>query len=362
MSRFKFILCTCILFPLPTPAAPGNNQDRQVISLIPSPRWELVSSQKTSLQQLQGWNVDPAIDGEYGVKNIVDRKYRFETFTAEALVEEASDPSCAYGLLTYYDAAGMSPVQGMKLTLEDSKQAFMARGDYFIRITHPANPGLSGSDFRSLLMQIGGAAPTPDSLSSLPSSLPSQGLVRGSEKYFLGLEAAHKLLPNFPAELIGFPDGAEAQLGEYASGREMLELLEIDFPTPQIARARFDAMQTSLNLNQEQGANSIYGERESSYVFLVLNSPSKTAAHQFLSQFKVSETVSWNQRYQGKTSIAVQLLNLILGNIALILILIGITVVGGLSMFLAKRFILNHFPNSFLAQQGDGEIIRLRLS
>ena len=362
MRRFSLILWACIFFPLSTPAMPGRNEDHQVISLIPSPRWELVSSQKTGLQQVQGSIADPAIDAEYGVKSIVDRKYRFEGFTAEALVEEASDPSSAYGLLTYYDTSGMVPVQGMKLTLENSKQALMARGNYFIRIIRPGNPSLSQNDFRSLLMQIGGAAPTPDSLSSLPSSLPSQGLVRGSEKYFLGLETAHKLLPKFPAELIGFPDGAEAQLGEYANGRDLFELLEINFPTPQIARARFDSMQTSLKLNQDQGGNSIYGERESTYVFLVLNSRSKAAASQFLSQFKVAESVSWNQRYRGKTSTAVQLLNLILGNIALILILIGITVMGGLLMFFAKRFILNHFPDSFLAQQGEGEIIRLKLS
>ncbi len=361
MSNPKIILWASILVSLFTSGVRANRQDRQVIPLIPSAIWDLVYSQKTSFQQIQAWDVDPSIDQEFGVKDIVDRRYRFETFTAEALVEKASDPSSAYGLLTYYDTAEMAPVRGMNLTLASPKQALMARGDYFIRVARPANPGLSENDFRSLLMQIGGAAPTADSMASLPSSLPSQGLVRGSEKYFLGLAAAHKLLPNFRADLIGFSDGAEAQLGKYTSGPDKLELLEINYPTPQIARARFDAMRATLGVNQNQGTNSVYGERESSYVFLVLNSPSKPSALRLLSQFKVAETVSWNQRYPGKTPIVVQLLNLILANIVLILILIGITIVGGVSIYATKLFILKYFPDSFLAQQGNAEIIRLKL-
>ncbi|MGH9430287.1 MAG: DUF6599 family protein, partial [Terriglobia bacterium] len=346
MSRPKLILQASILILVWVTAARASSRDGQVISLIPSAKWELVSSRKSSLQQIQGWGVDPTIDQEYGARDVVDRKYRFETFTAEAIVEKAADPSCAYGLLTYYQTAEMAPVKGMKVTLAGSKQALMARGEYFIRIARPTNAGLSENDFRALLLQIGGAAPTSDSLESLPSSLPTQGLIRDSEKYFLGLETAHKLLPNFPSDLIGFAEGAEAQLGEYASGKEKLKLLEINYPTPQIARARFESMQSSLEINRDQGANSIYGERQSSYVFLVLDSPSKTSAERLLSQFRVAETVSWNQRYPGKTSIVVQLLNLILGNIVLILFLIGITVVGGVSIFLTKRFILKYFPNS----------------
>jgi hypothetical protein len=362
MKRANCIFGVFLLAALSAGAALSSTRDRQVIALIPAPKWALFSSQKASLQQIEGWGADPAIEQEYGVKEAIDRKYRFETFMAEAVLEKASDPSSAFGLFTFYDSAGMAPVKGMTLTLAGPKQALMARGDYFIRVARPANPGLPESDFRSLLMQIGGAAPTADSLASLPSSLPEQGLVGGSEKYFLGPQTAQHLLPNFDANLIGFSEGAEAQLGEYVNGNERLELLEISYPTPQIARSRFDAMQSTLKLNQDQGGSSIYGARDSSYVFLVLNSPSKASASRLLSQFKVAETISWNQRYPGKTPIVVQLLNLILANIVLILILIGITVVGGVSIFATKRFILKYFPNSFLAQQEDGEIIRLRLS
>ncbi|MGH9452539.1 MAG: DUF6599 family protein [Terriglobia bacterium] len=362
MSRPKLILWASILVLLLATAMRANDRDRQVISLIPSASWHLVSSQKISLRQIQNWGADPSIEQEYGVKTVVDRKYRFESFTAEAIVEEAADPSSAYGLLLYYGTAAMAPVKGMKLTRAGPKQALMARGDYFIRVARPANSGLSENDFKSLLIQIGGAAPTADSLASLPSALPIQGLVRGSEKYFLGLDAAHKLLPDFPSGLIGFSDGAEAQLGAYAVGKDKLELLALNYPTPQIARARFGSMQNSLKVNQDQGANSIYGKRESSYIFLVLNSPSKAGADRLLRQFKVAETVSWNQKYPGKTSMVVQLLNLILANIVLILILIGITVVGGVSIYLSKLCILKYFPNSFLAQQQDGEIIQLKLS
>jgi Family of unknown function (DUF6599) len=362
MNRPRLVLSVTSLVWLGVAAACASTRSSQVISLLPSAEWKLTSSQKINVQQIQEWNAEPAVDREYGVKKALVRTYRFAGFTAAVVTEQAADPSSAYGLLTYYQSEGMSPVKGMELTVAGSKEALMARGDYLIRVDRPQNAGLSENDFRTLLVQVGGAAPAADSVESLPAPLPAQGLVRGTEKYFLGLTVAHKLLPNFPSDLIGFSDGAEAQLGDYSIGKDKLELLELSYPTPQIARARFGQMQNALKVNQDQGANSIFGERESSYVFLVLDCPSKAGAERLLSQFRVSETVSWNQKYPGKTSIVVQLLNLILGNIVLILLLIGITVVGGVSIFLAKRFILKYFPNSFLAQQEDGEIIQLKLS
>ncbi|MGH7869536.1 MAG: hypothetical protein ACREP9_18355, partial [Candidatus Dormibacteraceae bacterium] len=170
MSRPKLILWASILVALFATAMRASDRDRQVISLIPSASWHLVASQKISLRQIQGWGADPSIEQEYGVKAVVDRKYRFESFTAEAIVEEAADPSSAYGLLLYYGTAAMAPVKGMTLTRAGPRQALMARGDYFIRVARPANPGLSENDFKSLLIQIGGAAPTADSLASLPSA------------------------------------------------------------------------------------------------------------------------------------------------------------------------------------------------
>ena len=80
--------------------------------------------------------------------------------------------------------------------------------------------------------------------------MPQKGLVSGSEKYLMGLEAAKRVLPSFRTDLIGFEQGAEVQLGQYETGKSTSTLVSISYPTPQIARIRFGALSNFLGLNQ----------------------------------------------------------------------------------------------------------------
>jgi hypothetical protein len=337
-------------------------QAHTVIPLIPAANWHLVRSEPLDVGAVRQWDGDPAIEREYGVKTIVHRTYHLGPQTAEVLIEEAMDPSAAYGLLTYYQTEAMQPAKGMSLTLMGPEGALMARGRFLIRAARPAGAQISDNDFTALLIFIGGTRPPAEDMARLPAALPTQGLIPRSEKYLLGLEAARRVLPEFRSELIGFPQGAEAQVAEYAAGRARATVLTINYPTPQIARARFGVMESFLGINQERGGESVYGRRRGSFVILVLRAGSVNAAKQVMDQFQVTSSVSWNERYPGAKSFTLQVVELVLANLLLSFIIAGFGLGGGILIFVSRRAAARLFPRWEWADPDHEIIIRLKLS
>ncbi len=342
----------------------GRAQKNLVTPLVPAASWRLVNSQALDLNRVRQWSGDPVIEREYGVKSVEVRACRLDDTVAEVIEEQASDVTAAYGLLTFYQTEMMTPEKGMELTLSGPDGALMARGRFFIRVPRPRAPGsqLTDDNFRALLIFVGGTRPSSDALASLPAALPEAGLVPGSEKYVLGPEAARRVLPTFRTDLIGFSQGAEVHAGAYLSGKGRATVLAVTYPTPQIARVRFGAMERFLGINQDHGLGSIYGRRRGSFVFLVLNGDSPALATRLMDQFKVSQSVTLNERYPGDESVWVQMAKLVLANLALVGILVGLAILGGVLIFLFRRLAAMWFPHSSWANPSEGTIIRLHLS
>ncbi|HEV2494174.1 MAG TPA: DUF6599 family protein [Terriglobia bacterium] len=356
--------------------APGAvwAQTPSVMPLVPAANWKLTSSTKSSVSVVSNWGGDPKIEEEYGVKSVEARSYRLDdelsgSQTADVVVEETPDASAVYGLLTYYQTEAMIPEKGIQLAVVDANSALMARGRVFIHFVKGTGSHISTDEFRALETLVGGTRPTADALASLPAPLPPRGLVPGTEKYLLGTQAAARVLPSFPAALFGFEQGAEVQTGRYAvdsrggatSANQPATLLAIEYPTSQIARARFELMQNALGLNKERGAESVYGKRTGSFVFLAINAGSKTSGTKLLDQFNVAEQVSWDQRYPGKKSITLQMLELILANLGLVALLISAAVLGGSLIALSKRLARKWFPSSEWGSPEGERLITLNL-
>jgi hypothetical protein len=237
----------------------------------------------------------------------------------------------------------------------------MARGRTFIRFFRPKGSRLSEDEFRGLLIFVGGTRPASYSLANLPPSLPSSGLIPGSAKYIIGPEVARRVLPNFPTDLVGFDQGAEIQVGGYLVGSSRSTMMELSYPTPQIARARFVAMSDSLGLNQDRGANTLYARREGSFILLALKADNKAAAKKLLDQFKVTQQLSWDEKYPGDKTIGLQLFELIMGNVLLTLVLAGGGVAGGVLIVLSRRVTARYFPAWAWGHPEADRLIRLNL-
>jgi hypothetical protein len=195
----------------------------------------------------------------------------------------------------------------------------------------------------------------------LPPPLPSSGLIFGTEKYIVGLDVARQVLPNFRTDLLGFNQGAEVQVGKYLVGNSRSTMMEVSYPTPQIARLRFGAMSDLLGLNQDRGANTLYARREGSFVFLVFSAKDKADATKLLDQFKVTEQVSWDQKYPGNKTIGQQLFALIAGNLVLSLLLAGAGIIGGVLIVLSQRVAAKFFPRWQWGHPEQDRLIRLNL-
>jgi hypothetical protein len=137
--------------------------------------------------------------------------------------------------------------------------------------------------------------------------------------------------------------------------------VELSYPTPQIARLRFTGLSDALGLNQDRGANSAYGRREGSFVFLALKASSKAAASELLDHFSVNQQLSWDQKYPGNQTIGQQLFALFVGNAFLTLVLAGSGLAGGLLIALSRRVTAKVFPGWEWGHPESDRLIRLNL-
>ncbi|MBX9600577.1 MAG: hypothetical protein K2X35_06225 [Bryobacteraceae bacterium] len=85
--------------------------------------------------------------------------------------------------------------------------------------------------------------PRRQALPVLPTYVPRQNLVKGSERYILGPLGLARVEPGIPPGEAGFDLGGEAQFARYGSGGKGFHLLIFSYPTPGIARDRAAAFQ-----------------------------------------------------------------------------------------------------------------------
>jgi hypothetical protein len=345
-------------------AVPGvlAAQRRSTIPLIPAANWRLTATKELNLNAVRQWGGDVAVEREYGVRTIEQRTYVLKGQRAEVVVEETPDASSAYGLFTFYRTEESVPVARMPLTLKDSSGVLMCRGRFFIRIPRADELNVTDSEFQALLFLLGGTRAASSRPPQLPMSLPVKNLVPGSEKYLLGPEAVRRTLPGFRADLIGFTQGAEVQAASYRRGANRLTLLAIAYPTPQIARIRYGAMESFLGFNQDRGDNSVYAKRAGSYVLVVLGSPSADQADSLMGELQLTGHISWDQPPPRSKPFAREVLELILSNLVLILILAGGSIGGGILMFVGKRIVAKWFPQYAWANPDADKLIRLNLN
>lgn len=355
----KHVWLVAVLTVLPVPCL--AQEKPFAMPLVPAADWRQVDSHSLPVASVSQYGGIPQVDEEYGVKSLELRTYQLGKTQTQVVVEGVPDATSAFGLLTFYETPAMTPEKNIQLAAGDANQTVMARGTKFIRFLRGKDSPLSSSDFEALLIFVGGTKPSAATLSSLPTPMPSKGLVPGSEKYLLGLEAAKRVLPSFRTDLLGFNQGAEVQLGQYATGKGTATLVSISYPTPQIARVRLGALTDFLRLNQDRGEDSVYGRRQGSYVFLTLNSSNAEAANALMNQFQVTEGISWDQKYATERSFTMQLIHMILSILLLTAMLIVACVVAGVLFFLSRRIAAKFFPQSSWGRPDEDQLIRLNL-
>ena len=362
-----------LCFALLATTAPTWAEKPTVISLATSSQWRLEKTRKLEVSAVRAWGGDPALEAEYGVKSLEQRTYTLypEDKSVDVIFEDAQDVSSAYGLMTLYTTEEMTTFENLPLTKVGKGTALLARGRNFIRVVQPADGAgsspssrefpLTLSQLRSLFKIVGGSGPSPENLRGLPGALPARGLIQGTEKYLLGPESARRVLPTFRSDLIGFTQGAEVRVARYRNGEAQVRVLAITYPTPQIARIRFEALVKLLDINLEKGQGSVFGKRTGSLVIVALDANSSKSAQDVLDRFNTTLYVTWSERYPSDKPIVLQMVELVLANLIFTAILAGFAVVGGCIFFTTKVMARKWFPNTAWGQPDEATIIRLNL-
>jgi hypothetical protein len=221
---------------------------------------------------------DGPVWDECGLKDSETAVYQAgaDKFTVTAY--QLQDTTGSLAAFDWQRPAGAVPSTAAKLAAETPDGVLLVFGNYLLRFTRhkPSKEELDG-----LTAALGNVDTTV--LPVLPGYLPSDGLVRNSERYIVGPAGLQKFAPGIPPAVAAFHFGAEAQAGVFHSPKGDAPMVIFNYPTPQIA------MQRIPDFEKLPG---VVAKRSGPLVALVLSPPDPDYAEKLLSQVRYQAQVT----------------------------------------------------------------------
>ncbi len=124
-------------------------------------------------------------------------------------------------------------------------------------------------------------------LPALIGYLPAAGLVPNSERYIIGPVSLDRSGAGIPAATAAFHLGAEGQLGKYSTPKGTLSLVIFNYPTPNMARDRFEDFQK---------LPGVVAKRTGPLVAAIAGNPDPDFAERLLSQVHYEANITWNEK------------------------------------------------------------------
>jgi hypothetical protein len=290
--RSACLLVTTLLLTVGSSYSQSHNQtsstDQAVIATI-APRQilpETLPGNWRAIGATRNLNANANADvyTEYGLLSHDSRNYTDGKNKVTVEIFETRFVLGAYGLFTF--SRGSDPA---------SNQQQFYQGRYFVRISNETG---DTSASNSLVEAIKAVIPTDaGELPVLPSHLPEQNKIAGTEKYFVG-PTALATLPNFSdlKSVVDFTGGAEAVTANYQNGNGTMSIVIVEYHTPQLATdgyARFEQYFNSLNQTEKDRRLL---RRIGNYVVEAVGIQDKAAAEDVVGQIKYTPKVYWEGR------------------------------------------------------------------
>jgi hypothetical protein len=209
-----------------------------------------------------------------------------------------TDATGAYGAFTFYRKPEMRTEdigKGAALNAGTNEVLFWNGQTLF-----DATFDHAGSAEIAALKQLAAAMPQmggPEGLApSLPTYLPHEQLDANSVRYAIGPLAYTRGGGALPPELIDFSLDAEAVTGQYAARDGKGTLTVLEYPTPQMAKARAKAIDDLLKTESLPGSNAVALSVHRSGPLVVVTSGnfSSKEAQDVLARVKYEAAITWN--------------------------------------------------------------------
>jgi hypothetical protein len=230
------------------------------ITLPPSPKallpdafdgWEAAEPSKTITDAAQADPANAAALKEYGFNAAVVANYKREGETLSLRALRFADASGAYGAYTYYRQNGWPKESIGNGAASDNNRVLFWAGTTVVDATFSHVGTMSAGELRDIASQLptasGSRALTPPILANLPKSR----LEPQTTHYAVGPASYAGSGGVLPPSLVDFDKGAETVTASYSLASGPATLTLIDYPTPQIAHAKVDAIRAYLKAGSQ---------------------------------------------------------------------------------------------------------------
>lgn len=239
---------------------------------------------------------DQALYEEYGLDATEQADYSYQDKHFSATAWRMRDSTGAMALFESRRPPGAIPATpGSLAPTPASKSAVAARlavrtsdgvifvyGNYVFRLTGTVPPAES---LQPVYMGLPKLENSP--LPVLMTDLPVDGLIPNSERYILGPVSLDRFEPRIPPSVAAFHLGTEGQLGTYRTSKGPLTMTIFNYPTPSIARERYDEFQK---------IPGVVAKRVGVLVAVTVAPPDPNEAERILSRVHYDTNITLNEK------------------------------------------------------------------
>lgn len=225
---------------------------------------------------------DQGLYSEYGLDTTEQAAYASPDGKFMASAWRFRDSTGAMAMFEARRPPGATRTDTTKLAVQTSDGVIFAYGNYVFQLTGSLP---LAADLEQVYAKLPKLEQSP--LPPLVTDLPVDGLIPNSERYVLGPASLDRFFPGMAPSMAAFHLGAEAQVGKYQTAKGLLTLAIFNYPTPNMARERYQEFQ------KIEGA---VARRVGSLVAITIAPPDADAAERVLSKVKYETNLTWNEK------------------------------------------------------------------
>ncbi|MGC9292942.1 MAG: DUF6599 family protein [Acidobacteriaceae bacterium] len=364
----------CVIFTAAPASARTQQGAKAAPPLLPTifSAWQQAGTSLNSNNPATADGVNAAVLQECGFQRFEQAAYARDDGQLKVKAMQFADASGAFSAFTFYRRPNMLPESIGAGAAFDGARVLFWSGNVLVDASFQHLTAMSAAELRDLSRQLPQPEGSAAALPSIDGHLPPQRLDRMSIRYALGPQSYAMGGGVLPPALVDFARGAEAVTAQYgaAGGAGTLTLME--YPTPQIAMDREQAVENYLkagNNTQSSWPQSLVGSnpgallvrRSGPIVAVTSGDFTVTEAQEVLGRLHYEADVTWDHP-QGYISDASKLGRLIVGIFSLIGILVGASIIIGFFFGGGRALIRKWQGKPASALDETAEIITLNLN
>jgi hypothetical protein len=283
LLRLSFLSALFSILFLTTQFVQAQSSDREILPDRLGEKWRAAGPARVLNGSRLSGLPDAEALAEYGVQRVISRVYTDGRAESPVEVFELKLIPNAYGLFTFN--RGQIP---------PNSREFL-QGRYVVRVSRrDADADADRQIFEAIKPDlIGGEGELP----SLPLHLPEADKIAESEKYIVGPAALVKL-KNFSdlKDAIGFGGGAEVVTADYRSGGGQMNLIVVEYYSPQSAVDGETRIRDLFNALPQDEKDRLILKRVGNYVIAISKIQDMPAAQNIIGQIKYQKKIYWAGR------------------------------------------------------------------